>query len=196
MEQRTLYLAGGCFWGMEALCRALPGVLDTIVGYANGDRAENARYDIVCTGITGFRETVQVRYDPAVLSLMHLLFSFFAVIDPETPDRQGPDIGSQYQAGVYWTDPSDEAVIRSVFAVESAGRPCFAAKHGPLRHSYPAEKEHQRYLDRHPRGYCHIAPWRRSALARYPFVPAAYVHPAAELLEQWQAEQEEAGTIL
>ena len=109
--KRSICFAGGCFWGMEALYRRLPGVVDVTAGYANGDEASHANYDDVCTGLTGFREAVRVEYDDTAISLPHLLFAFFAVIDPETPNRQGPDFGSQYQTGVYWTDPADEAVI-------------------------------------------------------------------------------------
>ena len=104
--RRSICFAGGCFWGMEALYRRLPGVLDVTAGYANGDTADHANYDDVCTGRTGFREAVQVAYEDGTVSLPHLLFVFFAAIDPETPNRQGPDVGSQYQPGVYWMDPN------------------------------------------------------------------------------------------
>lgn len=188
MEKR-LYLAGGCFWGMERLCRLLPGVLDVTAGYANGDSPAHANYQDVCTGATGFRETVEVTYDSAVLPLEHLLFAFFAVIDPETPNRQGPDIGSQYQTGVYWTDPQDEPSIRAVTALEAAAVPFFAVETGPLRSFYPAEAYHQRYLETHPRGYCHVAPWRMSALAQYPFSLEGYTAPARVLLKSWQEKE-------
>ena len=105
--KRTICFAGGCFWGMEALYRRLPGVMEVTAGYANGDSAAHANYDDVCTGRTGFREAVQVEYEDTATSLLHLLFAFFAVIDPETPNRQGPDFRTQYQTGVYWTDPAD-----------------------------------------------------------------------------------------
>ena len=90
-----IYLSGGCFWGMERLYRSLPGVVNVTAGYANGVSAEKANYEAVCSGVTGFRETVRVEYDPEQISLEHLLLVFFAVIDPETPNRQGPDFGSQ-----------------------------------------------------------------------------------------------------
>ena len=90
-----IYLSGGCFWGMERLYRSLPGVVNVTAGYANGVSAEKAHYEAVCSGVTGFRETVRVEYDPEQISLEHLLLVFFAVIDPETPNRQGPDFGSQ-----------------------------------------------------------------------------------------------------
>ncbi len=186
--KKHIWFAGGCFWGMEALYRSLSGVVDVTAGYANGASADRAFYEAVCTGTTGFRETVAVAYDPERVSLSHLLFAFFAVVDPETPNRQGPDVGSQYQSGVYWTDPEDEAVLRPIFALEAAGRPAFAVEQKPLACFYPAEAYHQRYLERNPRGYCHISPWKRAALARYPFSPAAYTRPAAELLREWDAQ--------
>ena len=175
---------------MERLYRALPGVLDVTAGYANGDSAAHADYGTVCTGATGFRETVRVDYDPAAVSLRQLLFAFFAVIDPETPNRQGMDFGSQYQTGIYWTDPADEAVIRETAAPEQAACPLFAVELKPLENFYPAEEVHQRYLEKHPRGYCHIAPGRIAALARYSFGTQHYDRPARALLANWQAETE------
>lgn len=182
---RTLYLAGGCFWGMERLFRRLPGVLDVTAGYANGDSPDHANYAAVCSGVTSFREAVRVDYDPSVCPIAYLLFAFFASIDPETPNRQGPDVGSQYQTGVYWADEEDEAAVRTAAAIEAAAVPVFAVELGPLRSFYPAEAYHQRYLDAHPGGYCHIAPWRMEALARYPFAPASYTAPARTLLRDW-----------
>ena len=141
--------------------------------------------------MTGFREAVQIVCDPGVISLEHLLFAFFAVIDPEMVNRQGMDFGSQYQTGVYWTDPADEAVIRAVAAREAAGYPFFAVELRPLACFYPAEAYHQRYLEKHPTGYCHIGPGRIAALARYPFASQLYDRPAARLLARWRSEQEE-----
>ena len=187
---RTICFAGGCFWGMEALFRRMPGVLGITAGYANGDSEAHANYDDVCTGLTGFREAVQVEYDGAVISLPQLLFTFFAVIDPETPNRQGPDFGSQYQTGVYWTDPADEAVIRPIAAREAAAVSFFAVELKPLACFYPAEPYHQRYLEKHPRGYCHVAPWKLAALPDYPFSTASYDRPANVLLRAWTERRE------
>ena len=186
----TICFAGGCFWGMEALFRRMPGVAAVTAGYANGDSEAHANYDDVCTGLTGFRETVQVEYDDTVISLPQLLFTFFAVIDPETPNRQGPDFGSQYQTGVYWTDPADEAVIRPIAAREAAAVPFFAVELKPLACFYPAEPHHQRYLEKHPRGYCHVAPWKLAALPDYPFSTADDDRPATVLLRAWTERRE------
>ena len=184
--RKTICFAGGCFWGIEALYRRLPGVTEATAGYANGDSPGHANYGDVCTGLTGFREAVRVEYDDTAISLPHLLFAFFAVIDPETPNRQGPDFGSQDQTGVYWTDPADEAIIRSIAALESSAVPFFAVELKPLTSFYPAEDCHQRYLEKHPRGYCHVAPWKLAALPNYPFSTAGYNRPAKELLRDWR----------
>ena len=179
----TIYFAGGCFWGMEHLYRQLPGVAEVTPGYANGDCPEHAHYAAVCTGVTGFRETVQVVYDPAVVPLEHLLFAFFAVIDPETPNRQGMDFGTQYQTGVYWTSPEQEAVVRRMFDIVAAALDCFEVESGPLLSFYPAEEPHQRYLEKHPGGYCHISLSKISALSQCP-VPV-YDRPAKIILREY-----------
>ncbi|MDD2956729.1 MAG: peptide-methionine (S)-S-oxide reductase MsrA [Oscillospiraceae bacterium] len=186
---KTIYFAGGCFWGMEALYRRLPGVLSVTAGYANGDGAAHADYAAVCTGATGFRETVQVTYDPAVISLDHLLLAFFAVIDPEMENRQGMDFGAQYQTGVYWEHPADEAAVRAAAALEAAAVEDFCVELKPLENFFPAEEAHQRYLEKHPKGYCHIAAWRLSALADFPFT--AYDRPAKALLNSWREQREQ-----
>ena len=188
--RRSICFAGGCFWGMEALYRRLPGVLDVTAGYANGDTADHANYDDVCTGRTGFREAVQVAYEDGTVSLPHLLFVFFAAIDPETPNRQGPDVGSQYQTGVYWMDPADEGIIRSIADLEAAAVPVFAVELKPLACFYPAEEFHQRYLEKNPRGYCHVAPWKLAALPDFPFSTKTYTRPAKELLQTWKEAEE------
>ena len=185
----VIYLAGGCFWGMEHLYRQLPGVTEVLSGYANGDNARHAHYAAVCSGITGFRETVRVTYDPERTTLEHLLFAFFAVIDPETPDRQGMDIGTQYQTGVYWTTEAQAETVRRIFALEAAALEEFAVESGPIRCFYPAEEEHQRYLEKHPRGYCHISLRKIAALPRCP-VPV-YDRPAKSILRAFLDREEQ-----
>lgn len=184
----TICLAGGCFWGMEALYRRLPGVTEAVCGYANGDSAAHASYEAVCTGITGFREAVLITWDPEKTSLEALLFAFFAVVDIELPNRQGADIGTQYQTGIYWTSPDQEATVRAVAEMESSAVPFFAVELKALENFYPAEEYHQRYLEKHPRGYCHISPARRSALATYPFRREDYTRPARQLLANWMEQ--------
>ena len=183
-DETTICLAGGCFWGMEALYRRLPGITDVRCGYANGDSAAHANYEDVCTGITGFREAVLVTWDPGKTSLEALLFAFFAVVDVELPNRQGADIGTQYQTGIYWTSPAQERTVRTVAHLEAAAVPFFAVELKPLETFFPAEEYHQQYLEKHPRGYCHISPVRQAAVAAFPFRREAYTRPARQLLSQ------------
>ena len=191
--EKQLVLAGGCFWGMEKLYRGLDGLSELCVGYANGKAAELANYEAVCRGDTGFREALLLRYDPQRLSLRRLLFFFFAVIDPTMFNRQGMDFGPQYQTGVYWSDGETEAVVREIAALEAAARRAFYVELEPLRCFFPAEEYHQRYLEKHPDGYCHIAPARQAALRRYPFRDEAYTAPAAQVLDAWRRQADDTG---
>ena len=189
--ENVIYLAGGCFWGMEQLMQSIPGVIDAESGYANGTCEADADYKTVCKGETGFREAVRVEYDPGQVSLDALLLAYFYVIDPTVENRQGNDRGSQYQTGVYWMDPADEGIIRSIAALEAAAVPFFAVELKALACFYPAEEFHQRYLEKHPRGYCHVAPWKLAALPDFPFSTKPYTRPAKELLQPWK----EAGEV-
>ena len=124
-------------------------------------------------------------WDPSRTCLEALLFAFFAVVDVELPNRQGADIGTQYQSGIYWTHPDQEAAVRAAAALEAAAVPFFAVELKPLENFFPAEEYHQRYLEKHPRGYCHISPVRRAAVAAYPFRREDYTRPARQLLAQF-----------
>jgi methionine-S-sulfoxide reductase len=152
---KTIYLAGGCFWGMQKFFDQFGGVIGTQVGYANGpDKAPS--YEEVCRD-SGHAETVKIDYDEARLSLTKLLESYFTVIDPLSVDRQGEDRGVQYRTGVFYTDEAQLPEIRAVFEreTEKAGRE-LAVLLEPLRNFFPAEEYHQKYLDKNPGGYCHI----------------------------------------
>ena len=152
---RTIYLAGGCFWGMQKFFDQFEGVLATEVGYANGpDRAPS--YQDVCHD-SGHAETVRIDYDEGKLSLEKLMDLYFLVIDPLSVNRQGGDAGIQYRTGVYYTDPSQLPVLQAAFSQESQklGAP-LAVELLPLQNFFPAEAYHQKYLDKNPGGYCHI----------------------------------------
>ncbi|MBC8530854.1 peptide-methionine (S)-S-oxide reductase MsrA [Christensenellaceae bacterium NSJ-53] len=155
---KEIYLAGGCFWGLEKYLSGIPGVLETQAGYANG-RSLNPTYEEVCHENTGHAETVRVRYDPERLSLKRLLELYFMAIDPTSMNRQGGDRGSQYRTGIYATDPKDLEEARRF--IEQRGpefqRP-IAVEVLPLKNYAPAEAYHQKYLDKNPGGYCHISP--------------------------------------
>ena len=152
----TIYLAGGCFWGIEAYMKKLPGVYDTDVGYANGT-VENPTYEQVCYNNTGHAETVKVVYDPMSISTEQLLDGFFKVVDPTSVNRQGNDRGSQYRSGIYYTDEADKAIAEAVVARQREKYTApIATEILPLDNFYLAEDYPQDYLDKNPGGYCHI----------------------------------------
>jgi peptide methionine sulfoxide reductase msrA/msrB len=153
---KKIYLAGGCFWGVQKYISLIPGVARTRVGYANGNM-ENPTYEDVCRRDAGHAETVEVSYDEAVLPLTGLLNLYADIIDPTLLNRQGNDVGTQYRTGIYYTDESDAEIIRGwlVLLGESLTKPV-AIECAPLRQFYPAEEYHQDYLNKNPNGYCHI----------------------------------------
>lgn len=152
---RTVYLAGGCFWGVQKYLDQFPGIVETEVGYANG-AAERPTYEDVCR-CSGHAETVRVVYDDAVLPLNTLLEKYFDVIDPLSVNRQGHDTGVQYRTGIYAGDEATLAAARAYTEAVSRrlGAPA-AVEVRPLEAFWPAEEYHQKYLDKNPNGYCHI----------------------------------------
>lgn len=153
---KTIYLAGGCFWGVEKYFSLLPGVVATETGYANG-RTQNPTYEEVCRANTGHAEAVKVDYDPARLSLPFLLEKYYEVIDPVSVNKQGNDAGVQYRTGIYYVDASDKPVIEASLRElqKKYDRP-LAIEVQPLVQFARAEEYHQDYLDKNPNGYCHI----------------------------------------
>ena len=143
--ENVIYLAGGCFWGMEHLMQSIPGVIDAESGYANGTCEADADYKTVCKGETGFREAVRVEYDPGQVSLDALLLAYFYVIDPTVENRQGNDRGSQYQTGVYYTNESAKETVERIAEIEQGRSEKFFLEIGPLKNYYPAEEYHQNY---------------------------------------------------
>jgi len=155
---RTIYLAGGCYWGVEKYVSNIPGVMETEVGFANGDTL-HPTYQQVRWENTGHAETVRVVYDAAVLPLDKLLRLFFRIIDPVSVDRQGEDEGHQYRTGVYFEAQEDADVIRAELEkLEKQVGQKLAVECLRLEHFFPAEEYHQKYLDKNPAGYCHV-PW-------------------------------------
>ena len=155
-ELKEIYFAGGCFWGTEKAFQSLRGVTDTTVGYANGT-VESPSYELVKTDTTGHRETVRVVYDLEVISLEKLLKAFFICIDPTVSNRQGHDIGSQYQTGVYYTDEESGRIAAEAFEEKRRDISPFCVELAPLSCFYDAEEYHQDYLIKNPDGYCHIS---------------------------------------
>lgn len=153
---REIYLAGGCFWGLEEYFSRIKGVLETIVGYANGD-LDHPTYEDVCSSESGYAETVLVRYDPTIVSLPFILEMYLKVVDPFSVNRQGGDTGPQYRTGIYYSDPVEEKAIKEVLAkVEEEHKKPVAIECEPLHNFYNAEAYHQDYLKKNPHGYCHI----------------------------------------
>ena len=155
MAAKTIYLAGGCFWGCQKYFDRMDGVLETEVGYANGPTADPT-YEEVKRG-AGHAETVRVAYDPDRLPLQALLEAYFRVIDPTSVNRQGGDAGVQYRTGIYTVDEADLPVARAALdaLAKRFDRP-LAVELMPLESFYPAEEYHQKYLEKNPGGYCHI----------------------------------------
>ncbi len=188
--ENVIYLAGGCFWGIEHLMQSIPGVIDVKSGYANGTCAAEANYKSVCAGNTGFRETVRVEYDPKRVSLDALLLAYFYVIDPTVKNRQANDVGSQYQTGIYYTNDTARETAQRIYDLEKSRRAKFYVEFGPLVNFYPAEEYHQDYLQKNPNGYCHIPRGEIELFSKLKIDPGDYQKPAAEAIrDKLTAEQ-------
>lgn len=156
VKQQVIYLAGGCFWGVEAFISRLKGVNQTEVGYANG-RDLAPTYEKVCTGRTGHAECVKVTYNPKIITLEEILENFFKIIDPYVLNRQGPDIGTQYRTGIYWQEDSQKTIIfKFLSAKQKLSSKRIVTEAHAIGSFYPAEEYHQKYLEKNPQGYCHV----------------------------------------
>ena len=153
---KTLYLAGGCFWGTQHFLKQFAAVKETRVGYANGATDAPSYEDVRYRG-TGHAETVEVLFDESAMEVETLLGYYFLTIDPLSVNRQGEDEGVQYRTGIYYRDESLLPAIRTAVAKEEAKQgSALAVEVKPLEQFFPAEEYHQDYLDKNPGGYCHI----------------------------------------
>ena len=149
-----IWLAGGCFWGVQAYFDRIYGVAETTVGYANGKTANPSYQELKNTGHV---ETVNVRYDPSKVKLGTLLDYYFRIIDPTSVNRQGGDSGTQYRTGIYYAVDGDLPIISSAIAEEQKKyKAPIVTEVGKLEHYYLAEEYHQQYLEQNPGGYCHV----------------------------------------
>lgn len=156
VDLKDIYLAGGCFWGVEAYLARIYGVREVSVGYANGT-TDNPTYREVIQGHTGYVETVHLRYDPKRVTLETLLHHFFGIIDPTLLNRQGNDIGTHYRTGIYYDDECDRAIIKRVVEEEQKKyEEPIVTEVLPIARYYLAEEYHQQYLEKNPSGYCHV----------------------------------------
>ena len=181
LADAVVYLAGGCFWGVEQYFALVPGVQDALSGYSQGTVIEPS-YQEVCTGSTGHTETVQVRYDSSVVSLKHLLNLYFDIIDPYSLNKQGNDRGTQYRTGIYYTNEADGQVARNFIAEKQAAtQRKIVVEVEPVQNFFPAEEYHQDYLEKNPFGYCHISrdKFRKAATS----VDTSLLHQLGEPVE-------------
>lgn len=149
-----IYLAGGCFWGVEGYFKKIPGVLDTSVGYANGNTSDT-NYEKIAS--TGHSETVKISYDKDKISLQDILEYYLRIIDPTSVNKQGNDVGSQYRTGIYYTNENDKLIIDEILRQKQENyEKKIAVEAEPLKNFVLAEDYHQDYLDKNPGGYCHI----------------------------------------
>ncbi|RDU63487.1 peptide-methionine (S)-S-oxide reductase MsrA [Helicobacter sp. MIT 14-3879] len=148
-----IYLAGGCFWGVEAYFGYINGVIKTSVGYANSN-IENPTYEQVCSGKTGSVECVEIIYDEVKITLDYILDEFFSIINPYSINKQGNDIGEQYRSGIYYINDIDKQIIQNY--IDSHFKEKIATEIKYLQNYFLAESYHQKYLKKNPNGYCHI----------------------------------------
>ena len=156
MEKATF--GAGCFWGVEATFRSIPGVVSTLVGYCGG-KTDNPTYQDVCTDTTGHAEVVEITFDPAQLPYEQLLETFWKLHDPTTPNRQGPDVGSQYRSVIFFYSPAQEAAARAARErLDKSGkfRNPVVTQIIPAAPFYKAEDYHQHYLEKRGLASCHL----------------------------------------
>lgn len=195
MAQKTIYLAGGCFWGVSEYYSRIKGVVSTVTGYAQSN-LDNPSYEQVKTGTTDAAETVEVVFDDNVVSLKTLLRQFFKIIDPVSLNRQGLDKGTQYRTGIFYLDEQDRNTIDEIISEEQLKyEDKIVTQNLKLKNFYKAEEYHQDYLKKNPGGYCHTDFSSLKDLddeAREFIDPAKYrLKSRAELLEQLSTESYE-----
>lgn len=158
MTLQKATFAAGCFWGVEAAFRKVPGVKSTAVGYTGGTMP-NPTYQDVCSGRTGHAESVEVEFDPAQASYEDLLNVFWSEHDPTTPNRQGPDVGTQYRSAIFFHSPEQEAAARaSQQKLEQSGqyRRPIVTEIKPVSQFWRAEEYHQQYFEKRGVASCHL----------------------------------------
>ena len=152
--KETAVVAGGCFWGVDAVFKHVKGVTDVVSGYAGGDKS-TAQYETVSTGRTGHAESVQITYDPAEVTFGQLLKVYFAVAhDPTELNRQGPDSGTQYRSAIFYQNDEQkriaQAYIDQLEKAHAFGGKKIVTQVVPAKGFYAAEEYHQNFLERNP----------------------------------------------
>ncbi len=158
MSKKTASFAAGCFWGVEARFRTITGVIDAAVGYMGGE-TDNPGYQQVCSGNTGHAESVQLLFDDTKVSYAELLDAFFALHNPTTLDRQGPDFGSQYRSAIFWHDSEQqEEADKKITELNVSGKwqDPVVTQLVEAGKFWRAEEYHQRYLEKNGGGHCNL----------------------------------------
>lgn len=150
---KVIYLAGGCFWGVERYYQLLNGVISTEVGYANGNK-ENPTYEELKHHEATHAETLKLTYDENIISLEKILEHFLRFVDPYSIDKQGEDRGHQYRSGIYYTDELEKEVI--INYLDKVLDKSYKIEVTRLANYFKAEEYHQDYLIKNPTGYCHV----------------------------------------
>jgi len=153
---KEIYLAGGCFWGMQAYFDKKPGIIKSEVGYANG-YTKHTNYDEVCSGITNHAETIHITFDEDIITLDQILDLFWKIVDPTSLNKQGGDKGTQYRTGIFYINNNDLIILQNSLEKEQAlHTKKIVTEVLPLTNFTRAEEYHQKYLEKNPNGYCHI----------------------------------------
>ena len=190
MKKETIYLAGGCFWGTEHYMKTIEGVLETQVGYALGEKPlwnpplrDHVTYEEVCNR-SGHAETVEVIFDSDVISLEEILKEYAYTIDPTSLGRQGADIGIQYRTGIYSLNEEQRQTAADFLAeLQKEYDQPIMVENLPLLQFIPAEEYHQDYLEKNPRGYCHINFAKIAKLKQKVVDPEKYTRKTSEELQ-------------
>ena len=153
---KEIYVAGGCFWGVEAYFKLLKGVLKTSVGYIDGNMS-NPTYEMVCDGRASHAEACHIQYDPNEISIESICEHLFRICNPFSKFKQGNDVGRQYRTGIYYVDDQDEPLI--VDFMKKSFKDEYSRVQTEVKKALDyalAEPYHQNYLDKNPNGYCHV----------------------------------------
>ncbi|ALD66460.1 peptide-methionine (S)-S-oxide reductase MsrA [Spiroplasma cantharicola] len=153
---KSIYLAGGCFWGVQAYFDLIDGVTNTKVGYCQGD-VENPTYEQVCSGKTNHAEAIWLEYNDKLISLEKILEKYFKIINPYSLNKQGNDIGTQYRVGIYWEEEEDFKIVQNFLEKKQKdSSQKIVVENQKVKNFFDAEEYHQSYLEKNPFGYCHI----------------------------------------
>lgn len=182
-NEKTIYLAGGCFWGVEGYFQKINGINSTDTGYANGN-SNSTTYNNLKN--SDHAETVKIDYDISKISLEEILLHYFRIIDPKSINKQGNDIGRQYRTGIYYTDENDKKIIDKIMKYEEEKHGELAVEVQELKNFVLAEDYHQDYLKNNPSGYCHI----NLKMASEPLMDEDYPIPSKEELKTKLSEED------